>query len=223
MEVFRVDISSWTASFRFPNMISGYQPSLKVPPISTVFGLLSAAAGRPVSPTEAGFAFLFRYEMSAVDLETIYQFGTSGKRSLQAKSNVIRREFLAGTRLTLYLDSAEIAAHFKQPYYPLLLGRSGDLATVDNIQQVTIEATDKLDLAGTVVPFIGHTLAAPIQALPTHFTNTIPRRNVGTQPFYVLDWQRRGIYRLDKPGWRDPERDWDLYWYSPDNFVDARK
>lgn len=219
MQVYRIDISSWTASFRFPNMISGYQPSLRVPPISTICGLISAAAGRPIPPTDFGFAYIFRYEMQAVDLETIYQFGSSGKRSLSAKSNVIRREFLAQTHLTLYVDQAEIATFFKQPYYPLLLGRSGDLATVDQIDKVVLEPREQLNLAGTVVPFKGHRLAAPIQALPTHFTDTMPRCNIGTQPFYLLDWQRRGIYKLEKNGWHEPDMEWDLYWYSPDMFV----
>ena len=43
---FRVRLSSWTCSFRYPNLISGFQPTLHVPPVSTVLGLLNAAAGR---------------------------------------------------------------------------------------------------------------------------------------------------------------------------------
>ena len=46
MEVFKIDITSWTASFRYPNLISGYQPTLEVPPLGTVLGLLNAAAGK---------------------------------------------------------------------------------------------------------------------------------------------------------------------------------
>jgi len=36
MKVFRIDITSWTASFRYPNLISGVQPTLEVPPLSTI-------------------------------------------------------------------------------------------------------------------------------------------------------------------------------------------
>ena len=57
MKAFRIHITSWTASFRYPNLISGYQPSLVVPPLSTVFGLFSAAVGDYVP----GQKFLYRY------------------------------------------------------------------------------------------------------------------------------------------------------------------
>ena len=45
MEVFKIEITSWTSSFRYPNLISGFQPTLEVPPLSTILGLINAAAG----------------------------------------------------------------------------------------------------------------------------------------------------------------------------------
>jgi len=45
MKVYRIHVTSWTASFRYPNMISGYQPTLSAPPLSTINGLISAAKG----------------------------------------------------------------------------------------------------------------------------------------------------------------------------------
>ena len=44
MRIYRIEITSWTASFRYPNIISGYQPTLCVPPLSTVLGLINACA-----------------------------------------------------------------------------------------------------------------------------------------------------------------------------------
>ncbi|KAA3661475.1 MAG: type I-B CRISPR-associated protein Cas5 [Calditrichaeota bacterium] len=215
MQVFRIEISSWTASFRYPNMISGFQPTLRVPPISTICGLVSAAAGRLVTPKEFEFAYSFRYDCTAVDLETIYQFGLQGKPSLRnVTSNIMRREFLAMNRLLLYLNNRELAMAFNKPYFPLLLGRSGDLATVDSISQIELQAVKELNLAGTVVPFLGYRVASPIQALPTHFSNDFPRRNLGTQPFYILDWQHRGNYPLHHRGWHDTEHEIDLFWYD---------
>ena len=46
MKVFKIDITAWTSSFKYPNLISGFQPTLEVPPISTVLGLINAAAGK---------------------------------------------------------------------------------------------------------------------------------------------------------------------------------
>ena len=215
MKVYRIEISSWTAGFRFPNMISGFQPCLRVPPISAVCGLLSAAVGRLVPPQEFEFAYVFQYESTAIDLETIYQFGLQGKPTLRnVTSNVLRREFLTSAKLTLYLKNQSFVEALKMPYYPLLLGRSGDLAGVRCISEVDLEPVSELNLAGTVVPFVGYRLAAPIQALPTHFSADFPRRNLGTQPFYLLDWRRRGSYQLDTDGWHDSESGFDLFWYD---------
>lgn len=215
MKAYRIDLTSWTASFRYPNIISGYQPSLRVPPISTIGGLISAAAGQYMSPGGFEFAYIFRYQCSAVDLELIYQIGADGN-PFKAKSNVIRREFLVFNQLSVYIREKQLAKCFHSPYYPLLLGRSVDLASVSSIDEIELKEVEALDLAGTAVPFSGHRLAAPIQALPTHFSEDIPRRNIGTQPFYLLDWQRRGTYKLQKNGWRDQELDADLFWYTPE-------
>ena len=46
MNIFKIEITTWTSSFRYPNIISGFQPTLEVPPLSTVLGLINAAAGR---------------------------------------------------------------------------------------------------------------------------------------------------------------------------------
>jgi len=195
-------------------MISGFQPSLRVPPISTIWGLVSAAAGLTISPVSHEFAYVFRYESTAIDLETVYQFGEQGKPSLRAKSNVLRREFLAGTELFLYLTNEQLVAAFNSPYFPLVLGRSGDLASILSIKSLELQSVASVNLAGTVVPFKGYRLAAPIQALPTHFSEDFPRRNLGTRPFYLLDWQHRGRNLLEQPGWRDPELEFDLFWYD---------
>ena len=217
MQVYRIQVTSWTASFRFPNMISGYQPSLRVPPVSTICGLISAALGYYLPPNEYEFAYIFMYSATTYDLETIYQFGEVGKRSLKAKSNVIRRELLIDNHLILYVNLQSIAEAFRLPYFPLLLGRSSDLATVKKIEIVELQPKEDLNLAGTVVPFIGHRLSAPIQALPTHFSDTIPRRNIGTQPFYILDWKRRHSYHLNRQGYHDQEMNLDLYWFNKEN------
>lgn len=72
----------------------------------------------------------------ARDLETIYQMrrGLSG-----ITSNVIVREFLVDNDLWLYTMNEQVARSFERPYFPLLLGRSGDLASVRSIDQLDIE------------------------------------------------------------------------------------
>ncbi len=211
MKVFRIHIQSWTSSFRYPNLLSGFQATLPVPPLSTLFGLISAAMGKYFYPKEMDIGFVFTFKTKARDLETIYQMG----RSLSGiKSNVILREFLVDNDLWLYTMNEQIAKSFEKPYFPLLLGRSGDLASVLSIKQLDIEIKKELqNLKGTIIPFNARLpIAAPIQALPMYFSDEIPRRNVGTKPYFLLD----GHFVQDKPiaayGFKDKEMGWDVYW-----------
>lgn len=184
MKIFRIHLSSWTASFRYPNMITAFQPTLPVPPLSTINGLISAAMGRYFVTSTEKIGYYFTFEGKQTDLETIYQMG----RGLTGiKSNVIKREFLYNTNLFLYTDSNEIASAFQKPVFQLLMGRSGDLARVHGVQSIEAETSDKLfKVKGTIVPFQPYNLPGPIQALPVCFTNELPRRNIGTKPYSLL-------------------------------------
>ena len=117
-QVFTIDITSWTASFRYPNLISGFQPTLEVPPLSTVLGLINAAAGQYISHQKLEIGYYFQFQSKAVYLETIYQIDSNkGKATNNAKSNVIRREFLFDNFLRIYTPNREIAEYFNQPFY----------------------------------------------------------------------------------------------------------
>lgn len=196
MKFYRITISSWTASFRYPNVISGYQPTLLVPPVSTVLGLIDAAAGNYIDFDGRSLGYYFEYEGKGKDLETIYQFADNGHGAPknQVKSNVIQREFLAGCRLYIYLPDKELAEYFHHPAFQLLLGRSNDLATVEDIQMVELESEEHADrICGQVVPLEGNYLPGTIQALPKYFTNTIPRQNLGTEAYSVIPCTSKNI------------------------------
>ncbi len=190
MKAARVDLSAWTASFRYPNLISGIQPTLDAPPLSTVLGLLNAAAGRYLRHEEGlQIGYYFEYAARGLDLETIYQIesGSKGQPTNNANANIIRREFLFEARLSLYLPDAALAEMFQEPIFPLLLGRSGDLATVEKVQEVELqEVAHAPKIKGQVVPFTGNYLPGKLQALPKYFTDTLPRRNLGTEPFSII-------------------------------------
>lgn len=211
MKIYRIHISSWTSSFRYPNIISGYQPTLPVPPLSTINGLISAAMGSYFFVTNEKIGYAFFYHSKNIDLETVYQMG----RSLRGiKSNVIKREFLFDTNLFLYTDSKKIADCFKHPCYQLLMGRSGDLSKVEQIKEIKRDKKSLLtNLKGTIVPFDTCFIPAPIQALPIAFTNTIPRENIATRPYYILDHDYQGK-EIKLNGFSDYNigKEWDVYW-----------
>ncbi|NOU45910.1 MAG: type I-B CRISPR-associated protein Cas5 [Bacteroidales bacterium] len=190
MKAFRIKINSWTSSFRYPNLISGFQPTLEVPPVSTVMGLINAASGKYLENRQIELGYYFDFRIKTIDLETIYQIKTNDKNypDNSVKSNVIQREFLYDCRLFLFLLDEELISCFRHPAYQLLLGRSCDLAGIENIKEVEMSEVQDARFAGQVVPFNENYLPGQIQALPKYFSNTIPRKNMGTEPYSVISY-----------------------------------
>lgn len=191
MKVFRVDIMAWTASFRYPNLISGVQPTLEVPPLSTVLGILNAASGRYLQHDQVEIGYYFEFAGKTFDLETIYMIRTDakGNPSNNAKSNVIRREILADARLSLYFTDEGILRCLENPYYDILLGRSGDLARVSKPREMKLEEISQAQkVKGQIIPLRKNFLPGKVQALPHYFTDDFPRKNLGTEPFTVIPY-----------------------------------
>jgi CRISPR-associated protein Cas5t len=204
MEVFKIDITSWTSSFRYPNLISGMQPTLEVPPISTVLGLINAAAGKYLHYDNLLLGYYFQYEAEGEDLETIYQISSKGGQPTNsAKSNIIYRKFLYNNFLRIYTPDESIAKYLSQPYFQLVLGRMNDLATVENVsvrEQLGM-VENATEIKGQVIPFNFH-LPGQIQALPKYFTNEFPRKNIGTEPFSVIGYKSK-TYDTKVTAYRD--------------------
>lgn len=223
MEVYTVDIRSWTASFRYPNLISGIQPTLEVPPLSTVLGLINAAAGNYLEYTKLNIGYYFEFGAKATDLETIYMIDSNkGRPTNNAKSNVIKREFLFDTFLRLYLMEERLANYFRAPFYPLLLGRMNDLASVDinSINKRQLQLVENADkIKGQIVPFTNNYLSGTIQALPKYFSNSLPRQNLGTEAYSIISHQAR--IQSNITAYRDviEGKEVDIYFHSI-NFED---
>ena len=100
-----------------------------------------------------------------VDLETIYELEST---PLRAKSNVVKREILVEPQLFLYLTDLNLAESFTHPRYPLLLGRSTELAMVSNRPQIVeLEERHGLRVGGSLFPFPMEGIYGPIQSAPT--------------------------------------------------------
>jgi len=161
----------------------GYQPTLPVPPLSTVYGLISAAVGRLVIPKDTPLGYYFTSDGYGTDLERILEI-EPGKIE---KINRLKREFLANVHLTLYIDPS-FEADFQTPRYPLLLGRSSDLTTVDELKLVEIEER----MEGQMMPGVYTILPkacrrAVICALPVYFDDNIPRKAIGSRKFFLTE------------------------------------
>lgn len=209
MRAFRVELNGWTASFRHPQLVTGMQPTLPLPPPSTVYGLVSAAVGRWVDPQECRLAYVFQSSGEARDLETIYQFGNSAS----AGSNVVLREWLTDWRLWLYFAERTWAESFEEPVFPVTLGRQQELAHVEaGADGVVVRDVDlahaTTTLRGTAVPFPSLSAAGVVMALPLVMTPDLPRRAVGVRPWLLLKEPVRTQY----PGlWHDGELEQGVY------------
>lgn len=218
MEVYKIDITSWTASFRYPNLISGTQPTLEVPPLSTVLGLINAAAGQYLYHSNLLLGYYFEYEGEGEDLETIYQISSrNGKSTNNAKSNIIYRKFLFNNFLRIYTPDEQIAQYLSVPYFQLLLGRMNDLATVVNISnKEQLEKVEKaIGIKGQIIPFKYH-LPGQIQALPQYFTNEFPRKNLGTEPYSIISYRSK-TFDTNLTAYRDKlpsGKDVDIYFHE---------
>lgn len=203
MKCLRVLIESWTASFRYPTFISGFQPTLPVPPLSTVYGLLSAVKGELVTPKDTKVGFIFESESKSTDLELVYELkGLKGN-----KSNVIKREFLYNPKLYLYLDNLEFRKYFEKPFYPVLLGRSSDLAYISEIKEIDIEKKSDIKLGKSILPFGLNGAFGVIQALPTHFSEDIPRKAIGTKPYILMNQ----FFNYPDECYYDEELNWGIW------------
>ena len=196
MKAYCITIRSWTSSFRYPNILSGFQPTLLVPLISTVLGFLNACSGQYLTHKQLLLGYYFEYGSKTVDLETIYQIEINDKGipKNQVKSNVIRREFLFDCKLILYITDERYTNFFRSPVYQILLGRSNDLATIEKIEPVELqEVQNAHKIKGQVIPFVGNYLPGLLQVLPKYFTDTIPRSNIGTEPYSVIPYDVNDI------------------------------
>ncbi len=235
MKVIRVHLTGWVASFRNPLFISGFQPTLPLPPLSTLYGLLTAAKGDWITPHDAKIGFVFQSNGKGVDLETVYEFdqtlspksrinqqqsGSGSSRtfySMSMKPNIKKREFLVDPQLYLYSPEMWLQEAFERPYYPILLGRSSDLATVKSIEKIELESRTETTYRDTIVPFPDPQLYGQMLALPTHFTSEIPRRPCGTRPYYLITEPIPYTGNV----LHDPDMNWGVYLHQriPGEFV----
>jgi CRISPR-associated protein Cas5t len=211
MEVLRIKITGVVSSFRNPFFVSGAQPTLEVPPPSTILGIISAVVGRIVKPDEISFGYVFLYKDKGEDLELIYEL--SLKEKFKAKSNVIRRDFLTFPELYLYVTNVEYEGYFRKPSFPILLGRTQELAKIEKIEKVTLVKKSPARFGKTIVPIDFKGVSGAIVALPLYFDYSPQgvRKAMMIQPFVVLS---RFINYERQPLWFDEEKNWGVYLYG---------
>ncbi|MDK2823623.1 MAG: CRISPR-associated protein Cas5t [Clostridia bacterium] len=201
------------ASFRIPETHT-FQQTLPLPPITTLIGILGAAAG-----------FSFQKAIGYFTENEIY-FGVIGKhrgktkdlwkyRKIKAGESVtavLLKEYLIDLDMTIYIVckdltlAQEIRNYFLNPYYVLTAGNSDSLLKIKEVTNITeidlrklyefentvlpgdhaVNFESKIDLK--TVPLMREIYAPQVHLLPTMFDFKGDERRVkNRQPFTFVD------------------------------------
>lgn len=209
MRVLRVELEAPICSFRYPHFLVGRQLTFDMPPPSTIFGHIASALGEWPDPRAVRFAYHFTCLGTGQDLENqhIVTPATGGKlpsgdaKALDATVQPTRRQFLLGARMTLYVDRLDFRSAFDLPTFPVVLGRSQDLACYARVDEVDLERSDRGYFENTLLPFEFRTRTGRgVTVLMPRYIGPPPGRDAMFDRFIVL---RERVYHAP-PGVEEP-------------------
>jgi len=120
---------------------------------------------------------------------------------------VVKREFFSDVDLYLYLNDVSYGGYFKKPCYPLVLGRSSDLAKINSIKRVELDQRKDVRLGKTILPFGVEGAHGTFYSLPTYFTDTIPREARDVKSFILMD----KFFDYKGECYFDSEKEWGVW------------
>lgn len=163
----RVLMEGTTTSFRYPHFVVGKQLSYPAPPPATIYGHIASALGFWPAPESLRFSYCFSCDGKGMDLEHLWlavpkegrginkQWGH--RENVNISMNPYRRELLLHPKLVLYLqgedeDMERLWSAFRSPRYPVLLGRSQDLASYRAVDFVELQPSSSGYFQGCLLP-----------------------------------------------------------------------
>ncbi len=232
MKVARVVIHAPVTSFRHPFFVTGKQPTALFPPPSTIHGHCASALGAWPDPRTFTFGIHFTFRSRAEDLEHQYLTEAAGSKTrikVPSRAGAVRatteatvqpvlREFLFDASLTLYLNP-ELADAFRAPAYPMVLGRSQDLAEVVSAEVIRLRRAERARVEHTLLPWrLRPCVPSGTTVLLSRYISEPPAREALFERYVGLHdpvflggdpEDRRTVLRVDGI-------DWDDLWSDPD-------
>jgi CRISPR-associated protein Cas5t len=161
MRVLKVVLEGTTTSFRYPHFMLSVQPSFPLPPPATIYGHLCSALGEWFDPEGVQFAYHFTTAGVGDDMEHIHVLaastgklpGTTLPKVLEGNINPFSRQILLHPRLVLYINRPEWLEAFRHPRYPVILGRSQDLACYTSVMLLELEQRPQVYFEHTILPY----------------------------------------------------------------------
>jgi CRISPR-associated protein Cas5t len=170
-----VRMSAYTASFRHPLIISGTQLTTPMPALSNLLGVMSACAGRAVSPSETRIGFEFRTDNTFLEIERTvrFQMDKLGRLRPHAKGQgLVNRQVHSKPQLDLFVTNVDLRAVFERPAATPWFGRSQDIAWIEFVRDVELTETASGAIGPTLVPFAADGPPGLIMQLPEWFENS---------------------------------------------------
>lgn len=161
MRVLKIVLEGTMTSFRYPHFMLSIQPTFPLPPPATIYGHICSALGEWIEPQGVAFAYHFTATGEGEDLEHIHVLsvatgklpGTRLPKVLEGNVNPFTRHVLLHPRLVLYLNRPEWLEAFRAPRYPVVLGRSQDLACYTSIEVIDLERRSNVYFEHTLLPY----------------------------------------------------------------------
>lgn len=180
MKVIRVEIQTWTSSFRYPMFVVSHQPTYDIAPISTVYGMLSFAKGEPINIYDVSIGYDFVSRGKYTDVEHIWEYGDKNP-----KHSIIHRDILFDCILNLYISDLNFETYLKTPANTLLLGRQDELAIASKIAVVDLVRKKNVVVNNTFLPF-DENIPGQIVRLPAINSIAIKRQPIEMKMYSMV-------------------------------------
>jgi len=153
---------------------------MPLPPFSSLFGMLSACAGRDIRP-DGKFSIGFEFASSSretIDIEKTNRLKTDPKGRLKQnpEPGIAKRQFHVHPRLDLYVTDINLKAAFESPVTPPRFGRSQDLAWIVAVTEITLDKVEHGEVCSTLIPYVNVPLGLVLPPLVDFYINDVERR-----------------------------------------------
>ena len=156
-EVLEVRLEGWTATPRLPFVVSGNSVCMPVPSYSCILGIIGCCLGRLIEPNEVKLGYHYKFDTTAIDLETRHRLILDGTRiKAHAKgTDAHMREFHTSPYLTIWLNRTDWQEFFDEPIGTPSLGRSQDVLFIKSksVRRISVESVSSAMIGGTMLPF----------------------------------------------------------------------
>lgn len=185
--VAKITIEAPIASFRYPHFLIGRQITFEMPPPSTIYGHISSALGEYPEPHNLVFGYTFTYRSKASDYEHEWILTEPSGKKPEVKMQPHLRDFLFDCRLTLYMHPIDLIGSFRTPVFPVVLGRSQDLASVICVEETVLEASSSCYFEHTLLPFsLRQKMPYGLTVLMPRYIEPPPERRPHFESYIVL-------------------------------------